>query len=45
MSGLSEEPGRRYSGGPPSWLVTSDFALFKERFWIFPFGKAASAQP
>lgn len=36
MSGLSEEPGRRYSGGAPSWLVVSVFVLLKERFRLFP---------
>lgn len=43
MSGLSEEPGRRYSGGAPSWLVVSVFVLLKERFRLFPFGKLESA--
>lgn len=43
MSGLSEEPGRRYSGGAPSWLVDSVFVLLKERFKLFPFGKLESA--
>lgn len=43
MSGLSEEPGRRYSGGAPSWLVVSVFVLLKERFRLFPLGKLESA--
>lgn len=42
MSGLSEEPGRRYSGGAPSWLVVSVFVLLKERFRLFPFGRPES---
>lgn len=43
MSGLSEEPGRRYSGGAASWLVDSVFVLLNERFRLFPFGKLESA--
>lgn len=43
MSGLSEEPGRRYSGKAPSWLVVSVFVLLKERFRLFPFVKLESA--
>lgn len=44
MIGLSDDPGRRYSGGAPSWLVDSVFVLLKERFRFFPFGKLESAQ-
>ena len=43
MSGLSDEPGRRYSGGAPSWLADSVFVLLKERFRFFPFSKLESA--
>lgn len=43
MRGLSEEPGRRYSGGAPSWLAVSVFVLLKERFRFFPLGKLESA--
>ena len=43
MRGLSEEPGRRYSGGAPSWLAVSVFVLLKERFRFFPLGELESA--
>lgn len=43
MSGLSEEPGRRYSGGALFWLVVSVFVLLKERFMPFPLCKLESA--
>lgn len=43
MNGLSEEPGRRYSGGAPFWLVVSVFVLLKERFRLFPLCKLESA--
>lgn len=42
MSGLSEEPGRRYSGGAPSWLVDSVFVWLRERLRLFPFCKLDS---
>lgn len=42
-SGLSEEPGRRYSGGDPSRLEVSAFVLLKERLRLFAFGKPESA--
>lgn len=42
MSGLSEEPGWRYSGGAPFWLVGSVFVLLKERLRLFPLFKLES---
>lgn len=42
MSGLSEEPGRRYSGGALSWLAVSVFVLLEDRFKLFPLGKLES---
>lgn len=43
IRGLSEEPGRRYSGGAPAWLIVSVFVLLKERFRPFPLCKLESA--
>lgn len=42
IRGLSEEPGKRYSGGGPSWLADSPFELLNERFRLFPFGRLES---
>lgn len=43
IRGLSEEPGRRYSGGVPFWVVFSVLVLLKERLRPFPLCKLGSA--
>lgn len=42
IRGLSEEPGRRYSGGVPFWVVFSVLLLLRERFRPFPLCKLES---
>lgn len=44
ISGLSEEPGRRYSGAARSGLADSVFGLLEGRLWLFPFSKLESAE-
>lgn len=36
INGLTVEPGWRYSGSAPLWLLESVFVLLKERFRLFP---------
>lgn len=43
IRGLSEEPGRRYSGGVPFWVIFSVLVLLRERLRPFPLCKLESA--